>query len=246
MKQDFATRLTLYESNEPYRDRSFITSAKLVRAIRLAKHAQWKEAAVGIAEVVELEPDSMVGWLVLAPLLVESGDLTGYEKHRQAMLAHFSETTDPTAACLTVQACLLLPITAERSAVASRLAETAGKEALLSRAKESVTALLEYRQGHFDKALEWTQKAVARSGVSPFDAQSYLVMAMAHHHLNHSDEAHVALGKACEIVETKLPKLESGYLGAWTEWVVAQILLREAKQLIEGNSATSSRGAPGS
>ena len=72
-------------------------------------------------------------------------------------------------------------------------------------------------------------------------------MAMANYRLNRIAEAHIALGKACEIVETKLPKLDSGYLGyLWPDVLFTHHLLREAKELIEGNSATSSRGAPGS
>ena len=172
------------------------------------------------------------------PLLVESGELTGYEKHRQAMLVRIGETTDPTVAFSTARACLLLPITAEESAVVSRLAETLVKEEGESAWKASVVGMLKYRQGHFDKALEWMQKAVVRPGSSVFEAQSYLVMAMTHHRLNRSDEAHVALAKACEIVEAKLPKRDSGDLGQdWSDWLSTQILLREARQLVEGHEA---------
>jgi len=160
------------------------------------------------------------------------------------MLARFGETAESTEALWTAQVCLLLPISYEESAVVSRLVERVNG---MSPWKECVVGLLEYRQGHFDKSLEWMQKAVARLGQSRWDAQSYLIMAMAQHRLNRIGEAHVALGKACEIVETTLPKLESGYLGGdWYNWVITQILLHQAKQLIEGNSAAGSRGAPGS
>ena len=100
MKQVFTTRLKLYESKAPYRDRRFVTSAKRERAEALARHAQWNEAAAGFAEVLELEPDTRFNWWHLAPLLVESSDLTGYEKHRQAMLARFSDWHRPAAARL--------------------------------------------------------------------------------------------------------------------------------------------------
>ena len=178
MKEDYATRLKLYESKKPYRDRRFFMSAKHQRAIQLARHAQWKEAAAGFAEELELEPNAVFVWYELAPLLVESGDLTGYEKHRQAMLAKFGETTEQGVALWTARAVLLRPITAEESVVVSRLAKTAVKEEGLSPWKECVVGLSEYRQGHFDKSLEWMQKAVVRPGLSERDAQSYLIMAM--------------------------------------------------------------------
>ena len=40
--------------------------------------------------------------------------------------------------------------------------------------------------------------------------------------------------RATQVLETKLPKLESGDLGEnWPEWLIARILLREARELVE-------------
>jgi len=59
-------------------------------------------------------------------------------------------------------------------------------------------------------------------------------MAMARQHLNQPAGARAALEKAVEILEAKLPKLESGDLGElWGDWIIAHVLLREAKMLIE-------------
>ena len=42
------------------------------------------------------------------------------------------------------------------------------------------------------------------------------------------------LAQATQVFETKLPRLESGDLGEnWPEWLIARILLREAKELLE-------------
>jgi hypothetical protein len=43
------------------------------------------------------------------------------------------------------------------------------------------------------------------------------------------------LAQATQVLETKLPKLESGDLGEnWPEWLITRILLREAKGTVEG------------
>jgi len=55
--------------------------------------------------------------------------------------------------------------------------------------------------------------------------------------LNHADEARAAMGKAGEIAEGKLAKRGSGDLGPdWHDWIIPQILLREARGLIEGSA----------
>ena len=60
------------------------------------------------------------------------------------------------------------------------------------------------------------------------------VLAMAQQQLKQSEDARKSLAQATQAFETKLPKLESGDLGEnWPEWLVARILLREAKGVVE-------------
>jgi hypothetical protein len=42
------------------------------------------------------------------------------------------------------------------------------------------------------------------------------------------------------LAETKLPKLDSGDLGGWNDWIIAHSLMREARILIEGQPAAVS------
>ena len=69
------------------------------------------------------------------------------------------------------------------------------------------------------------------------DGAAYSVLAMAQYQLKRSDEARAALAKGVDIVNSKLPKLQNGALGEnWIDWLIAHILLREAKALIEGQA----------
>ena len=64
------------------------------------------------------------------------------------------------------------------------------------------------------------------------DARAYLVLAMAQHRLGRAAEAQIALAKAVDLTQTKLPPLDSGDLGGdWNDVVTAHLLLREAKAL---------------
>jgi hypothetical protein len=81
---------------------------------------------------------------------------------------------------------------------------------------------------------DWTRKSVANPDYIYLDAEGYLVLAMALYRGGQQNESRAALAKGIEFIETKLPKLESGDLGiAWNDWLTAQVLLNEAKALIE-------------
>lgn len=70
---------------------------------------------------------------------------------------------------------------------------------------------------------------------------------MAQIKLKQADAARDALAKGAEIVEQKLPKLDSGDLGTyWVDVIIANLLLREAKALLEGqtNSAAEKKSDP--
>ncbi len=48
------------------------------------------------------------------------------------------------------------------------------------------------------------------------------------------DEARAALAKAADIVTTKFPRAENAVLDeSWMEWLLGDILLREAEALLE-------------
>jgi hypothetical protein len=57
---------------------------------------------------------------------------------------------------------------------------------------------------------------------------------MAHQRLKHPTDAAVTLIKGASIVQNQFPQANSGDLGReWPDWLIAHILFREAKALIE-------------
>ena len=64
-----------------------------------------------------------------------------------------------------------------------------------------------------------------------------MLLAMTKYQLHQFEEARVALARGLEIADTKLPKIGSGDYGEfWHDWVFTQVLMREAKALIEGDA----------
>jgi hypothetical protein len=59
--------------------------------------------------------------------------------------------------------------------------------------------------------------------------------AMAQHQLGQAEEASKALAEATSLVEGHLPRLATGELGGgWHDWLIPEILRREAAGLING------------
>jgi tetratricopeptide (TPR) repeat protein len=156
-------------------------------------------------------------------------------------LALFGATTDPEVARRVAKDCLIMPSPGVDIEAAGRLAEMALSGATNSSAPvayfQFTKGLAEYRLGRFDSAAEWQQKTLnATRNPSWLEAQAFLALAMAQHQLKHPAEAGAALAKGVEVIDTKLPKLESGDLGYdWGDWIIAHVLMREAKALIEGD-----------
>ena len=224
------------------------------RANAFARLGQWSEAVADLNRAAQLQGSALAYWPQLAPLLVETGDLLAYRRHRQEALDARSRPDSSSAAGRVCKLSLLIPAEATEMEAAVKLAE---KVAAPGNAKATLAwgqlakALVEYRQGRFASAIEWahtTQETGARRDLPAWTherernraAAAYLVQAMAHQQLKQGTAARADLAMATDIVQTQLPQADSGDLGReWPDWLAAHILLREAKGLIETNSAAS-------
>ncbi len=208
-------------------------------ALDHARQGHWKDAAADLAKALALNPGEHLNWYQLAPLLVQLGDTVGYRRHCQAMLDRFSATRDSSIAERSGKASLLFPLGEAELAVAGRLVEMSLSVSRDDPWKQIAAALKDYRQGRYGRAAEWAQRTLANPGEDfQRDIQAYMVLAMARYRLHQADEARLALAEGEETLETKLPKVGTGDIGrAFHDWLAAHILLREAKTLIEGQTA---------
>jgi eukaryotic-like serine/threonine-protein kinase len=212
-------------------------SLYLRRGEILGRIGLWSEAAASLRQSIDSEPTNSWPHFLLAPILLFSGDVQGYRQHCQRIVARFAETTDAGVADTMAKACLIYPASGVDLGVVAELAEKAvalGKQSEYLPWFEMCKGLAEYRQDHFAGAADWAQKALASSGqLLERDACAYLVVAMAQMQLKQGGPARVALAKAGEVVDGKIPKLDCGDLGVqWIDVVIANILMREATALI--------------
>jgi len=171
-----------------------------------------------------------------SPLLLQTGDLEGYQHHRERMIRQFSGTPDSVIAERIAKDCLILPPPAADF-------ETIGKMANTALVVDSthkgwgdvyfVKGLAEYRQGHFASAVEWLQKVLPEKRPWTRNVQTHMVLAMAHHQLHQPDDARATLATGLKTADRTLEKLNEGLDDDWNDWIIAHLLMNQAQALIE-------------
>ena len=192
-------------------------------------------AAGDMEKAVRLKPHDSFAWMRWGVVLARSGDMEGYERLREEMLARFAGTTDRNQAEQTVKTCLLLPWFGERYANAACLADTASAQSPKDKWVALSRGLCAYRQKQFTQTVEWEGVALAASGsdAAPEVAARALI-AMAQAAAGQRQESRATLVEAQEIARTRMPGLSplTPFQESWHDILVADLLLREAASLI--------------
>ncbi len=207
----------------------------------LASRGRWKEAAADCAKTIELLPSSAGRCHQLAALLVTLGDVEGYRRLCQRMVARFADTKDRHTAERTAMACLILPSSGTDLGLIAGLTERAHKLRETSYT-DLIKGLAELRRGSYASAIELTKKSfeLPSPEADNRDLLGYMVLAMAQYRMGKLEESRAAWTKGSQHAQSKLPRLDSGYLGAsWQHLLIAYALMKEAKILIEGGAETS-------
>ena len=138
--------------------------------------------------------------------------------------------------------CLILPsagVDLKPVAAMAEFAVTNGAGASTAPFYQCCKALVEYRQGHFEDAVEWAERAAT----NPFpysQAEAYAILAMSEYQLKQVAIARATLVKGDTVVAEHLPKLGIQRLGYdWRDWIIVHSLLDEARSLIDGPTSTN-------
>jgi len=204
-----------------------------------ARRGEWSEALTNWSRVVAYAPEDHVGYMYLAPLLLQLDDVPAYKNCRAQMLQQFANTSDPRIAERICKASLILPASANEMPAIARLADVA------TNADTSTDTwnfnlmskdLAEYRLGNFASAIELSRQILALDPGSSVRAEAFLVQAMAQAQLGQAAACHDSWAKAMDVVNHSLRKpgrLEED----WNDWIIIHVLMREAATLIPGAGA---------
>jgi serine/threonine protein kinase len=205
-----------------------------------ARCSRWREAAADAEVLLKHSPDNHHNYHMLAPLLVQLGDMEEYQRLCRIILDKFSGTTDMFVADRMAKDCLILPAPGVDPKAAATLADVAvsrGSKAAAASHFKFCKGLAEFRLGHYEEAIKWAGLATAGRSVHP-KACAFAVQAMSQFKLSRFDAARTALAECEKIIEEKLPKPEQDLGRDWRDWIIVRALHSEAKRMIEVESSS--------
>jgi hypothetical protein len=213
----------------------------------LALQGRWREAGDRFSALMEIDKLDPWGPVTLdyqscGVVLVESGNLDGYEHFRKEVVPHFINETNGDAVGRILKACLLPPVNESTLAQLKPLGNLverwtdAQPSAVRSSWAAIPVALWNFRTGEFRRA-----ENHCRFGLNPAESTARaatvrLILAMACYRNGKAVEAQEHLARARALIEAKFKAgLDRGNstAGLWYDWVFARILLREADTVIE-------------
>jgi serine/threonine protein kinase/predicted Zn-dependent protease len=211
-----------------------------------------QEAEQTYQEAIGLDPSDPCHWHYDAPLRLYLGDVEGYRRDCQEMLARFRRTDDPKIADQIAKTCLLAPDAVPDLAPVLQLAEQAvtGTQQHGGYRFFLVTrAMADYRAGHFAQAIDRlnqmlslklepcysSNRYLSRSNQF-LDGTAHVFLAMAHQRLGHSDQAMQALDQARRMEEPRQMVIKR-FGPVWNEWLRFHIVRKEAERLVAGGGS---------
>ena len=227
---------------------------------------KWKEAANRYAVLVQVNQvdkedrtdAATADLLMAAPLLIEAGDLTGYDRIRRMALARLATTANPAAAEQLIKTSLLLPADDSLMKLMPSLAQVTAASIeffdpkvnsgyYIAAWRAFALALLEYRRGHFAEAQDWLRKCAGFPDQSPSCVASvHLLRSRIFTQLGQPGPAGDELKQGQEMVDARFrQKLDYGdnKTGKLPGWIMTPVFLSEAKKLHEAVPAPGAKGA---
>jgi tetratricopeptide (TPR) repeat protein len=211
------------------------------RANWYAGRTRWREAAADLAEAFRLDPQPYDGML-LATYRLGAGELDAYRKQCREMADRWSRSKDGSVADYVAKACLLRPDSGvDPKQVADLIEVLAGVNGKTAWYEwmEMGRGLHAYRSGRWGDALALCADSRARSatglgGRAYLAAADHAIEALAHHRRKDPDKAKASLAAARRLIEEAFPTPADGPLPFPNDALIAQLLYREARALVEG------------
>jgi len=220
-----------------------------------ALRGDWDRAAARFNQLLladQWDRSEMIAYDLLqaGPILIERGDVKGYEHFRSAAIARFADSTVATDAERTLKISLLLPADSEtlrslqpleRVAAASfeEHGVNAGTAPGMAAWRCLSLGLMAYRQDHTPTAKEWCRRCLTYPEKNPARiATAHIIRAMACQQLEELAQARSELAQGRKLIRDEFADgLDNGggSVGFWFDWLFARVLLREAEQLIDGS-----------
>ena len=221
------------------------------RAKEYMRANEWKKAATEYQAAAEVQPQNSMHWMRAAILLGLAKDRMHYDQLANKMLQHFKETGSPYNAERTAKMCWLPVPPVDERELAEKLADLAVERRARAWGEyyPSTRALGHYRYGEYDKALEALAESDRMNDRLPeprtdLQAINRILKAMCLLQLGHRKDGTETLRNATEFLQKNVANPELLYTAKWNDWLLATILQREARQLLQTDDDAESAPAP--
>jgi Flp pilus assembly protein TadD len=205
-----------------------------------ARLGHWSQAAAEYAKLLERQPRDPILWFENACLLCQLEDGPGYQKLCSRMHERFGTSRAIDDVVFLAHACVLAPGALGDPAqvvnrAKQRLALTA-PPSLHSAFSVHVLGLAYYRAGQYREAVDHLSKDLGRDDSELVQAVNWLVLALAEAKRDRAAEARQWLNRANKWLEEKTRTVPPGAVvpatWLWRDWVVVQLLHREAQRVL--------------
>jgi tetratricopeptide (TPR) repeat protein len=203
-----------------------------------AAFGEWQKAAADFDSSLQLFPGRLDALYMSACTHLAAGDLPGYRRSCSELIGWYGQTNDLEHAAQVVSVCTLAPNSVPDFSLVEKLAQFTVDGTEMHPARHAlirVKALAELRAGRHEQAAAWLRRRALYADGDHYDAGGFAAMAMAQHGLGQTNEAVKTLAKAKAIIARDMPDPAKGkpfrYFD-WHHWLHAQILCREAAELL--------------
>lgn len=250
-RKDFQELLATGEANaladltRAIEKKSKDATAYVARGVFLGQAGRLPEALTDFDKATELDPKNLTAWYGAATVSLSVGDMERYRRVCAQLLERADKRGDVQAADSGAKAAGLAPASVSDFALVERLAErcvTGTEEHRFRRWFVLTKGLTEYRAGRHAQAVEWLGRFAPRADGAHWDATGFAALAMANHRLGKAAAARASLDAARALVTKK--RADPMGNDAWRDWLHAEILYREAEQVIGAAATTRVSSAP--
>lgn len=247
-QQNYEEAARVLEAMEVQPKRPSLDGITALRAVGewLALQERWAESARRYTALVEIDKIDPWGPVTLdfqscGVVLVESGDLVGYEQFRRDAAARFASESNGDAAGRILKTCLLMPVpngTLSQMRQIGQAVETWTQRqplAVQSNWAAIPFTLWLYRTGEFVKAEQACRAGMGANDNSARNATIRLIFALACHQNGKTKEALEHVSYARSLISNASNQglaRRSSTFGVWYDWIFARILLREVDAVI--------------
>ena len=195
---------------------------------------QWLSAAEFGMVVVEQKPEDIMRWLRLSAVLATSKDRQRYGEFCHKMVKQFKDSDDWRDSRITCKSCLLLPGVIPMDQLPQQEVANGfdGEHTAYTLAWSwNLQAIVAYRNGNAELALECLKKSEKNSPVPYAKALNYTLFALAYQKLGQDEKAEQAVKAASQYVERYRSEQATKY---HHDVMIAEIMLQEAKSEMSG------------